>query len=113
MTAFYTLVSYLLQAGATAAEMNISLLTADFWSVLAGVALLNSQLSGWYPAAFAATMTGLVLFYWPERTAPAPAAGAARRGLLTEPLNSAGGECEDGGAAAVAAPSLAAAGAAG
>jgi len=26
-------------AGATAAEMNISLLTADFWSVLAGVAL--------------------------------------------------------------------------
>lgn len=89
--------------------MNISLLTADFWSVLAGVALLNSQLSGWYPAAFAATMTGLVLFYLPERVAVAPAVGVARHGLLTEPLNGERGEREEGRAAAVAAPRLEAA----
>ena len=87
MAAFYTLVSALLQAGATAAEMNISLLTADFWSVLVGVALLGSRLSMWYPAAFTATMTGLVLFY--------SSATVVRRGQLTEPLNRADYECED------------------
>jgi len=54
-------------SGATAAEMNISLLTADFWSVLAGVALLGSKLSWCYPPAFIATLTGLVLFYYPKQ----------------------------------------------
>ena len=59
--------------------MNISLLTSDFWSVLAGVALLGSRLTWWYPPAFVATLSGLVLYYH------RPALSAARQ--LPEPLN--------------------------
>lgn len=43
--------------------MNLSLLTADFWSVLAGLVLLHSQPSAWYALAFVAVVFGLGIYY--------------------------------------------------
>ena len=44
---FYLLAGTLLQAGSSAVLMNLSLLGADFYSLLAGVFLLHSRLSAW------------------------------------------------------------------
>ena len=50
--------------GSSAVVMNISLLTSDFWSVLAGVLLLNSRLDAWYGVAFTAVVLGLALYHY-------------------------------------------------
>ena len=85
--------------------MNLSLLTSDFWSVVVGVLLLGSQLSGWcarlgppcppplpdlppperapsayrYALAFALVVGGLVCYHWKPRKEMC--------GPLREPLN--------------------------
>ena len=56
--------------------MNLSLLTSDFWSVVVGVLLLHSRLSGWYALAFALVLCGLVLYH-AERRPPTVASHAA------------------------------------
>jgi len=66
LTSFYILVSWLLQNGSSATVMNLSLLTADFWSVLVGVMLLCEHIGYLYAVAFAAVIAGLVLYHWEQ-----------------------------------------------
>lgn len=81
---FYLLVGHLLSRGSTALLMNLSLITADFWSVLAGVLLLGSRLSmPWYPLAFCTVVAGLLLYHSESERSP-----ARRSSGLTEPLTS-------------------------
>lgn len=59
---FYTLVPILLRM-ASAAFLNISLLTANFWIVVIGTRLFNFKLGRLYPAAFVMIMVGLLIYY--------------------------------------------------
>ena len=68
---FYVLVGYLLSRGSSALFMNLSLLTADFWSVLVGVACLGSSIAlPWYPIAFSAVIFGLLLYHYKSERSP-------------------------------------------
>jgi solute carrier family 35 protein F1/2 len=75
--ALYTATPWLLRRS-SAATMNLSFLAADFWSLLAAVALLGARLHPLYLAAFAAVVAGLAAYHTqPEaEAAPAPAYSA-------------------------------------
>lgn len=63
LLALYVTVPVLLQRS-TAVVMNLSFLTADFWSVVAAVLLFSAVLHPLYFVAFAVVLAGLVLFHW-------------------------------------------------
>lgn len=63
LVAFYILVAWLLEHGSSATTMNLSLLTSDFWAVLVGVGLLHARPGVAYAAAFALTVSGLLLYH--------------------------------------------------
>lgn len=79
LCSMYMLATRLMGAGSSATVMNLSLLTSDFWSVVVGVLLLGSQLSGWYALAFALVVGGLVVYHAKPRSEFC--------GPLREPLN--------------------------
>jgi solute carrier family 35, member F1/2 len=57
----YTFTPLLLQYS-SAVMMNLSFLTADFWSVLMAVALFGARLNALYFAAFATIVIGLTMY---------------------------------------------------
>ena len=80
----YVLVSALLHAGSSAVVMNLSLLTSDFWSVLAGVLLLGSasRLTPWYALSFASVVCGLCLYHL-DHARPAAGGGGGGGGAAS------------------------------
>ena len=63
LVTFYIAVAWLLESGSSATTMNLSLLTSDFWAVLVGVGLLHAHPGPAYAAAFALTVSGLLLYH--------------------------------------------------
>jgi len=68
----YVLTPWLLRR-TSAVFLNLSLLTADFWSVLVATFIFNASLSALYFAAFGCTVSGLIMFNaasWPADSSP-------------------------------------------
>ncbi|KEY68578.1 hypothetical protein S7711_05764 [Stachybotrys chartarum IBT 7711] len=59
---FYTLVPLLLRMG-SAAFLNISLLTANFWGVIIGIRVFGYSVHFLYPIAFVCIILGLVTYF--------------------------------------------------
>jgi solute carrier family 35 protein F1/2 len=78
LTCFYVGVAFLLERGSSATTMNLSLLTSDFWSVAAGLTLLQASPGIVYALAFALVVIGLALYHW-------DGGGASPRLLETPP----------------------------
>ena len=93
LNAMYILATRLMSAGSSATVMNLSLLTSDFWSVVVGVLLLGSQLSGWYALAFALVVGGLVVYHW-RTCSCCPPDPEERRAAMAEPLVEGAQHCQ-------------------
>lgn len=64
----YSFVPRLLRVS-TAATMNLSFLTSDFWTLLASTVLFQHRFNLLYLASFATILIGLMLFHWSDITA--------------------------------------------
>ncbi len=61
LSSYYILIPVLLQYS-TAVVMNLSLLTSDFWSILAGIMLFNVKLNYFYFIAMFCVITGVTSY---------------------------------------------------
>lgn len=62
---FYSLVPIILRMG-SAAFLNISLLTSNFWGVLVGIQVFHLTVHWMYPIAFVLILAGLVVYFTME-----------------------------------------------
>lgn len=67
LVVLYSRVPRLLQVS-TAATMNLSFLTSDFWTLLASTLLFQHRFNLLYLASFTTILIGLVLFHWSDIT---------------------------------------------